>query len=194
MRRLTEVEARGAGEVDLRMGDEVAAGVGSDEQRLRIVARGERRRARGGSVGALDPPGRFGDLRLERLRAGALVHEASSGSGGRLGPRGRPGPWRLLGTCDLHLGGDAVIERIDARGDGEVGGRLGSPAAHAVLDDVGGGAVDLQQAAVRVRDVAAIGIDERTLEAAPGGRTESRASRGCASGSTPDRTPAPRGR
>lgn len=120
VRRLAELEARGAGEVDLRMGDVAAAGAAPMSERLRIIARGSVDVRGSGAVGALEilQEG-SGDLRLERLRAGALVHR-SRGSGDAWAHVDGPVKVELLGSCDLHLGGDAVIERIDARGDGEV--------------------------------------------------------------------------
>ena len=120
VRRLAELEARGAGEVDLRMGGEAAAGAPPMCEDLRIVARGSADVRGSGTVGSLEilQEG-AGDLRLERLRASALRHR-SHGSGNTWALVDGPVEVELLGSCDLHLSGDATIERIDVQGDGEV--------------------------------------------------------------------------
>ncbi|MEE2940679.1 MAG: DUF2807 domain-containing protein [Planctomycetota bacterium] len=120
VRRLAVLEANGAGEVDLRAGAASATGSPPMCERLRIVARGSVGVRGRGTVGALEilQEG-SGDLRLERLRAGALLHR-SRGSGNAWVHVDGPVEVELLGSCDLHVSGDAVFERIDARGDGEV--------------------------------------------------------------------------
>ena len=120
VRRLTELEATGSGEVDLQLGAETPPGAPPMCDRLRIVARGSVDMRGSGSVGALEilQEG-SGDLRLDGLRAGALRH-TSRGSGNAWARVDGPVEVELLGSCDLHLSGAAVIERLDARGAGEV--------------------------------------------------------------------------
>lgn len=120
VRRLAELEASGTGEVDLRIGGEAAAGSPPMCERLRVVARGSVDVRGGGTVGALEilQEG-SGDLRLERLRASSLLHR-SRGSGKTWALVDGPVEVELLGSCDLHLSGDATIERLDVQGDGEV--------------------------------------------------------------------------
>lgn len=120
VRRLTELVALGSGEVDLQLGAETPSGAPPMCDRLRIVARGSVDMRGSGSVGALEiSQGGSGDLRLDGLRAGALRH-TSRGSGNAWARVDGPVEVELLGTCDLHLSGAAVIERIETRGDGEV--------------------------------------------------------------------------
>lgn len=120
VRRLTELEATGSGEVDLQLGAETPPGEPPMCDRLRIVARGSVDMRGSGSVGALEilQEG-SGDLRLDGLRAGALRH-TSRGSGNAWARVDGPVEVELRGSCDLHLSGAAVIERLDARGAGEV--------------------------------------------------------------------------
>ena len=120
VRRLTELEALGSGDVELRLGRDDSPGSPPMCDRLRIVARGSVDVRGSGSVGALEilQEG-SGDLRLDGLRAGALRH-TSRGSGNAWARVDGPVEVELLGSCDLHLSGAAVIERLDARGAGEV--------------------------------------------------------------------------
>lgn len=120
VRRLAELEASGTGEVDLRVGGAPAPGSPPMCERLRIVARGSIDVRGSGTVGALEIlHDGSGELHLERLRAGALRHR-SGGSGDAWAFVDGPVEVELLGSSDLHLGGGAVIERLDARGDGKV--------------------------------------------------------------------------
>lgn len=120
VRRLTEVEALGAGEVELQLGGEVQAGSPPMCEQLRIVARGSADMRGSGTVGALTilQEG-SGELRFDRILAEALKH-TSRGSGNVWACVDGPVEVELLGSCDLHLSGDAVIERLDVRGAGEV--------------------------------------------------------------------------
>ena len=89
-------------------------------EQLRIVARGSANMRGSGTVGALTIQQEgSGDLRFDRLLAKALKH-TSRGSGNVWARVDGPVEAELLGSCDLHLSGDSVIERLDVRGAGEV--------------------------------------------------------------------------
>lgn len=120
VRRLVELTALGSGEIDLEVGDEENEGGPPMAERLSIVARGSVDMRALGTVGALEVTQEgSGDLRLERLRAAQLRH-TSRGAGDTWVHVDGPVEVELLGSCDLHIAGDAVVERIETHGSGEV--------------------------------------------------------------------------